>query len=156
VLTIPSQTAFGVTTAGEFSGGFNDCGKFFVNDYGGSRLTSFASPGLYLRGIPGSHTFSGDCTVWQDASTWTDAQKAGVQAFIMASMDALGDWFFWTWKVCIRMAPPSQLTQELYRLAIPLPRLAHHRPYGLTNWAFNLGTSRRTHARLLADASHSE
>jgi len=75
-----SQTAFGVTTAGEFSGGFNDCG-------------------LYLKGIPGSSTFGGDCSVWQDASKWNDAQKAGVQAFISASMDALGDWFFWTWKV---------------------------------------------------------
>jgi hypothetical protein len=77
-----SQTAFGVTTAGEFSGGWNDCG-------------------LYLKGIPGSSTFGGDCSVWQDATTWDPAQKAGVQAFISASMDALQNWFFWTWKVRI-------------------------------------------------------
>ncbi|KAF8911676.1 glycoside hydrolase superfamily [Gymnopilus junonius] len=75
-----SRNAFGVTYAGEWSNGFNDCG-------------------LFLKGIPGSHTYGGDCGVWQDSSNWDVGTKAGVMAFASASMDALRDWFFWTWKV---------------------------------------------------------
>ncbi|KAJ7573996.1 glycoside hydrolase family 5 protein [Mycena floridula] len=74
-----SQTAFGVTIAGEFSNGYNDCA-------------------LYLRGIAGP-SIHGDCDFFQDSSTWNDTMKAGLNAFTMASMDALQDWFFWTWKI---------------------------------------------------------
>lgn len=42
----------------------------------------------------------GDCTPWTDASTWSAGTKAGFMRFAMANMDAFGDWFFWTWKVC--------------------------------------------------------
>jgi hypothetical protein len=38
----------------------------------------------------------GDCSIWQDASTWNDTTKAGVKQFALASMDATQDWFFWT------------------------------------------------------------
>ncbi|KAL0946390.1 hypothetical protein HGRIS_012619 [Hohenbuehelia grisea] len=75
-----SQRDFGVTVAGEWSNGFNDCG-------------------LFLKGVPGSHTYGGDCSVWQDSSNWSQATKAGLKAFAEASMDALGDFFFWTWKI---------------------------------------------------------
>ncbi|KAG6852261.1 hypothetical protein C0991_001473, partial [Blastosporella zonata] len=76
-----SRSNFGVTIAGEFSNGFNDCG-------------------LYLKGVPGLHvSYGGDCSVWQDSSNWSAATKAGILEFARASMDALGDWFFWTWKV---------------------------------------------------------
>ncbi|TDL22966.1 glycoside hydrolase [Rickenella mellea] len=75
-----SQTAFGVTAAGEFSNGFNDCG-------------------LYLTGVGNSHTYTGDCSKWQDASTWDQSTKDDLKTFAMASMDALQNWFFWTWKV---------------------------------------------------------
>jgi glucan 1,3-beta-glucosidase len=75
-----SQTAFGVTVAGEFSNGFNDCG-------------------LYLHGVGGVPTYGGNCDDWTDASNWNASTKAGIQAFAMASMDALQNWFFWTWKV---------------------------------------------------------
>ena len=68
-----------MSIAGEFSNSFNDCG-------------------LYLRGVNGTAIF-GDCDPWQDSSTWTAGTKAGIQAFSEASMDALRDWFFWTWKV---------------------------------------------------------
>ncbi len=74
------SSTFGVTVAGEWSNGWNDCG-------------------VYLKGIPGSSTFGGDCSVWEDASTWDASQKAGVAAFNAAQMDALQDWFFWTWKI---------------------------------------------------------
>ncbi|KAJ7773286.1 glycoside hydrolase family 5 protein [Mycena metata] len=75
-----SRTAFGVTVAGEFSNGYNDCG-------------------LYLNGVNGTASYGGDCSLWQDSSTWNDTVKAGVQQFTLASMDAMQDWFFWTWKI---------------------------------------------------------
>nr|ADX07338.1 putative ectomycorrhiza-upregulated exo-beta-1,3-glucanase GH5 [Flammulina velutipes] len=70
----------GPTYAGEWSNGWNDCG-------------------FYLRGVPGSQTFGGDCSVWEDASTWDASMKAGVAAFNAAQMDAFQDFFFWTWKI---------------------------------------------------------
>ncbi|KAF8058540.1 glycoside hydrolase family 5 protein [Lyophyllum atratum] len=76
-----SRSNFGVTVAGEFSNGFNDCG-------------------LFLKGVAGrGTTYGGNCADWQDSSKWSAATKAGLQKFAEASMDALGDWFFWTWKV---------------------------------------------------------
>ncbi|KAG6849606.1 hypothetical protein H0H93_006963 [Arthromyces matolae] len=77
-----SRSAFGVTVAGEFSSSFNDCG-------------------LFLRGVPGTAgvTYGGSCSDWQDSSNWSAGTKAGLLQFTMASMDALGDWFFWTWKI---------------------------------------------------------
>ncbi|KAF8883295.1 glycoside hydrolase superfamily [Infundibulicybe gibba] len=76
-----SRAAFGVTIAGEFSNGFNDCG-------------------LFLKGTAtDATTYGGDCSVWRDASTWSPAVKAGLQRFAMSSMDALQDFFFWTWKI---------------------------------------------------------
>ncbi|KAF9260539.1 glycoside hydrolase family 5 protein [Marasmius fiardii PR-910] len=75
-----SRTGFGVTIAGEFSNGYNDCG-------------------LFLRGVPGSHTYGGDCSLYQDSSNWNETLKAGLKAYAMASMDATRDYFFWTWKI---------------------------------------------------------
>lgn len=75
-----SQKAFGVTVAGEWSNGFNDCG-------------------LYVRGVNVDPAYKGDCTPWQDSTDWSAATKAGIMAYSMASMDALQNWFFWTWKV---------------------------------------------------------
>ncbi|KAJ7071561.1 glycoside hydrolase [Mycena amicta] len=75
-----SRAAFGITIAGEFSNGFNDCG-------------------LYLHGVNGTTTYGGDCNYWQDASQWNTSVKAGLEAFALGQMDALQDWFFWTWKI---------------------------------------------------------
>lgn len=66
--------------AGEFSNGINDCG-------------------LYLLGVGTPATYSGNCAEWQDASQWTAGTKAGLLQFGLSSMDALRDYFFWTWKV---------------------------------------------------------
>ena len=52
-----------------------------------------------MKGVPGSHSYGGDCNFWQDSSTWNATVKAGVKAFAMASMDAMQNWFFWTWKI---------------------------------------------------------
>jgi glucan 1,3-beta-glucosidase len=75
-----SQTAFGVTIAGEFSLGYNDCGVF-------------------LDGVGVVPSYGGDCTLWQDSTNWNATVKSGLIEFALASMDALQDWFFWTWKV---------------------------------------------------------
>ncbi|KAJ7481290.1 glycoside hydrolase family 5 protein [Mycena galericulata] len=77
--TLP-RSAFGVTVAGEFSNGYNDCG-------------------LFLTGVNGTQSYGGDCSLWMDSSTWNATVKAGVMEFALASMDAMQDWFFWTWKV---------------------------------------------------------
>jgi aryl-phospho-beta-D-glucosidase BglC (GH1 family) len=78
-----SQTNFGFTYAGEFSNAFNDCGTF-VHGVG-----AYSTP----------PTYGGDCSDWTDSSGWNATTKAGIQAFAMASMDALQNWFFWTWKI---------------------------------------------------------
>lgn len=77
-LTFPSRVAFGVSVAGEWSNAWNDCG-------------------LFLRGVDGTTTYGGVCE--NDSSTWGDGVKAGLLSFASAQMDALGDYFFWTWKV---------------------------------------------------------
>jgi aryl-phospho-beta-D-glucosidase BglC (GH1 family) len=74
-----SQPAFGVTIAGEFTASYNDCG-------------------LFVDGVGGTPSYGGNCDTWQDSSTWDASTKAGVMAFTLASMDALQNWFFWTWK----------------------------------------------------------
>ncbi|KAJ7590552.1 glycoside hydrolase family 5 protein [Mycena floridula] len=74
-----SQAAFGITIAGEMSNGYNDCG-------------------LYVRGVNNSAKY-GDCTLFQDSTNWNSTMKAGLNRYILASMDALQDYFFWTWKI---------------------------------------------------------
>lgn len=75
-----SRENFGVTIAGEFSNAINDCG-------------------LYVRGVANGPQYSGDCTVFNNVAQWTDEIKNGFLNFQLASMDALQDWFFWTWKI---------------------------------------------------------
>ncbi|PSS05560.1 hypothetical protein PHLCEN_2v3730 [Hermanssonia centrifuga] len=75
-----SRSNFGVTIAGEFSNGFNDCG-------------------LYVRGVGTPPMYSGDCTPFMNSGDWNDTMKGGIMNFALASMDTLEDWFFWTWKI---------------------------------------------------------
>ncbi|TBU22712.1 glycoside hydrolase superfamily [Dichomitus squalens] len=75
-----SRSAFGVTMAGEFSNAINDCG-------------------LYVNSVGGSAHYGASCEYWQDASGWSDETKQGLLNFALVSMDTLGDWFFWTWKI---------------------------------------------------------
>ena len=75
-----SRKGFGVTIAGEFSNAINDCGQWVL----GVDKPPYYGPGdLY----------------WEDATQWSPSTKQGLLTFAKASMDALGDWFFWTWKV---------------------------------------------------------
>lgn len=81
---LSSRVAFGVTVAGEFSNGINDCG-------------------LFLRGIPSRTSYGGNCADWEDSSNWSEGTKAGLLKFALANMDTFGDYFFWTWKVCLSL-----------------------------------------------------
>ncbi|KAJ8594245.1 glycoside hydrolase family 5 protein [Rhizopogon salebrosus TDB-379] len=75
-----SQTAFGVTIAGEFSDGYNQCG-------------------LFLMGVGNTDSYGDSCSLFLDSSQWNATMKAGFYEFALASMDALQNWFFWTWKI---------------------------------------------------------
>ncbi|KAH7097156.1 glycoside hydrolase [Auriculariales sp. MPI-PUGE-AT-0066] len=74
-----SQTAFGVTTAGEWSLGFNDCG-------------------LYINGVRDTHVTQG-CAAWDTWEEYDDTKKTQLLNFASAQMDTFAHWFFWTWKI---------------------------------------------------------
>ncbi|KAF9228587.1 glycoside hydrolase family 5 protein [Gyrodon lividus] len=85
-----SMSAFGLSAAGEFSNAVTDCG-LWVNGVGlGTRYE-----GTY----PGNWPVVGSCTPWTDWQTWDTTMKTGIMNFALASMDALQNWFFWTWKI---------------------------------------------------------
>ncbi|KAF5316969.1 hypothetical protein D9611_003606 [Ephemerocybe angulata] len=75
-----ARTTYGISVAGEWSNGWNDCG-------------------LFLNGIEGTPTYGGNCEDWQNSANWDAATKAGLMHFALASMEALDSWFFWTWKI---------------------------------------------------------
>lgn len=92
-----SQTAFGVTIAGEFSDGYNDCG-------------------LYLMGVGNTGSYGESCSLFLDSSQWNATMKAGFYEFTLASMDALQNWFFWTWKVGLNLCMPIKPPQSKFSL----------------------------------------
>jgi glucan 1,3-beta-glucosidase len=77
-----SMTAFGLTSAGEFSNAINDCGTF-LNGVGlGARYD-----GTYTGG--GTWPVVGNCDSWVEYTTWSQDLKTSIQQFALASMDAL-------------------------------------------------------------------
>ncbi|KAJ7739701.1 glycoside hydrolase [Mycena maculata] len=84
---------FGFIVAGEFSNAVTDCG-LYVNGVGqGDRYE-----GTYTGG--GTWPALGNCTTdWLDYQNWSNSTKNSYKTFALASMDALQNWFFWTWKV---------------------------------------------------------
>ncbi|KAF9465316.1 glycoside hydrolase superfamily [Collybia nuda] len=79
IATNKSQTVFGVTLGGEFSTAINDCG-------------------LWLNGI-GSTPGHPDCSIWDDWSSYNATLVSALKQVTLASMDALQNFFFWTWKI---------------------------------------------------------
>ncbi|KAG7445616.1 glycoside hydrolase [Guyanagaster necrorhizus] len=79
IATNQSSKAFGVTLGGEWSTAVNDCG-------------------LWLNGI-GSTPGYPDCTIWDDWASYNASTIAGIKNVALASMDALQNFFFWTWKI---------------------------------------------------------
>lgn len=87
-----SMTSFGMTTAGEFSNAVTDCGLYLNNVGAGTRYE-----GTYTSGGP--YPSQGSCTPWTDWQSWDQTMKDSIKSFALASMDALQNWFFWTWKI---------------------------------------------------------
>ncbi|KAG6854911.1 hypothetical protein C0991_009734 [Blastosporella zonata] len=85
-----SSANLGLTTAGEFSNAVTDCGLWLNGVNLGTRYE-----GTY----PGSGASVGSCTTWTDWQNYSTATKTAIRNFAMASMDALQDYFFWTWKI---------------------------------------------------------
>ena len=77
-----TQSTFGVITAGEWSVAVNDCGLFVVGV-----------------GAPTNYGGAGGCDRWNNWETWDQATKDGLKQFALSTMDALQNWFFWTWKI---------------------------------------------------------
>jgi len=75
--TNQSSQVFGVTVGGEFSAAINNCG-------------------LWLNGIGGDTT---GCDVWNNWQSYTPDTVAGLSKVVLSSMDALQNFFFWTWKI---------------------------------------------------------
>jgi glucan 1,3-beta-glucosidase len=79
IATNQSSKAFGVTLGGEFSTAINDCG-------------------LWLSGI-GSQSSNPQCPTWDNWAAYNTSTIAGLKQVTLASMDALQNFFFWTWKI---------------------------------------------------------
>ncbi|KAJ7075788.1 exo-beta-1,3-glucanase [Mycena belliarum] len=79
IATNQSSKAFGVTLGGEFSTAINDCG-------------------LWLNGI-GSTPGAPNCAQMDDWASYNATLIAGLKQVTLATMDALQNFFFWTWKI---------------------------------------------------------
>ena len=120
IATNQSQQVFGLTLGGEFSTAINDCGLWYVciflsdDNAEGSSDTSLS---CRLSGI-GSTPSSPDCAIWDDWAvciitidstcpwpsnlihkSYNASTIVGLKDVTLASMDALQNTFFWTWKI---------------------------------------------------------
>ncbi|KAF9260276.1 glycoside hydrolase [Marasmius fiardii PR-910] len=86
-----STDAFGHNNAGEWSFGINDCGLFLNGVEDGIRYE-----GTY-QGSESKRV--GSCDEWTDWERYNATTKAELRKFAMASIDALQNYFFWTWKI---------------------------------------------------------
>ncbi|KAK7449688.1 hypothetical protein VKT23_013161 [Stygiomarasmius scandens] len=87
-----SMSDFGLNNAGEWSLAVTDCGKW-VNGVGqGTRYE-----GDYV--LDPSFKRVGSCDPWTDWQNYDQATKDGMKTLALASMDALQNYFFWTWKI---------------------------------------------------------
>lgn len=77
-VTNRSQTNFGITVGGEFSTAVNNCG-------------------LWLEG-PESPT-QARCAVWDNWAAWDQTWMEELRQITLATMDALQNYFYWTWKI---------------------------------------------------------
>jgi glucan 1,3-beta-glucosidase len=86
-----SLNNFGLTTAGEFSLAVNDCGLWVNGVFNGTRYE-----GTYPDPPPAA---VGSCDVWNNWPAWSQDIRNGLMQFALSSMDALQNYFFWTWKI---------------------------------------------------------
>lgn len=96
-----SQQAFGVTIAGEFSNAVSFLPSTGILYYSPHSSLKVNDCGLWVRGVDGQASYGGDCSTWEDASTWDSSVVNGLNQFALSSMDSLQNYFFWTWKVLL-------------------------------------------------------
>ncbi|KAJ7090300.1 exo-beta-1,3-glucanase [Mycena belliarum] len=103
---------FGFVVAGEFSNAVTDCG-LYVNGVGqGVRYEgTYTSDGPWPK--------LGNCASdWLDYPNWDAATKKAYMTFALASMDALQNFFFWTWKVGNSTAGKVEAPHWSYQLGL--------------------------------------
>nr|XP_031862199.1 uncharacterized protein CI109_002161 [Kwoniella shandongensis]KAA5529271.1 hypothetical protein CI109_002161 [Kwoniella shandongensis] len=82
--TNDSSTSFGLTFGGEWSNAVNDCG-YWLNGVGST---------------PSYNALGADyCKQSEEYFNWSEDTRQGIMSYTMANMDALQNWFFWTWKI---------------------------------------------------------
>ncbi|KAF7353600.1 Glycoside hydrolase [Mycena venus] len=103
---------FGFIVAGEFSNAVTDCGLYVNGVNLGTRYE-----GTYT--LDGNHPDLGNCTTdWLNYQSWDAPTKAAYKTFAMSSMDALQNWFFWTWKIGNSTAGKIEAPQWSYQLGL--------------------------------------
>ncbi|KAF8171020.1 glycoside hydrolase superfamily [Mycena galopus ATCC 62051] len=105
-----TMSDFGFIVAGEWSNAVTDCG-LYVNGVGqGTR---------YEGTFPGYSSALGNCTTdWLDWQNWDSTTKQAYMKFAQSSMDALQNWFFWTWKIGNSTAGIIEAPQWSYQLGL--------------------------------------
>jgi glucan 1,3-beta-glucosidase len=89
--TNQTSIQFGPNNAGEFSAAINDCGQWLNGVNLGQRYD-----GTYK---DWSNSRTGSCDMWNDYRQWDQQTKDDLLTFVSGSMDALQNFFFWTWKI---------------------------------------------------------
>ncbi|CAE6377307.1 unnamed protein product [Rhizoctonia solani] len=103
-----SMSTFGMTTAGEFSNAFNDCG-FFLN---GVNLGARYDGTFQYYGGPTAG--AGACVKWMDDRLWSAAEKEAIRQFALSSFDAFQHYFFWTWKIGVSTTWGNRVAAPLW------------------------------------------
>ncbi|KAI9509662.1 exo-beta-1,3-glucanase [Russula earlei] len=106
-----SMSTFGLTGAGEFSNAINDCGLFVNGVNMGTRYEGTYNDGSTWPKV-------GDCGPWEDYTTWSQALIDSTKQFALASMDALQNYFFWTWKIGNSTSNAIQAPSWSYKLGL--------------------------------------
>jgi glucan 1,3-beta-glucosidase len=110
--TNETSASFGPNNAGEFSAAVNDCGHWVTGVGLGTRFEG-TYDGFEGRGI-------GQCDYWNDYRLWDDATKQTMLTYVSGAMDALQNYFFWTWKIgnSTNAALPQPNAMWHYRLGL--------------------------------------
>lgn len=68
---------------------------------GGEWSTATNDCGLWLNGVGSTPGYDaiGSCNTTDEYWTYNADTKAGILSYAQSNMDALQNWFFWTWKV---------------------------------------------------------
>ncbi|TIB03003.1 hypothetical protein E3P94_00856 [Wallemia ichthyophaga] len=94
--TNQSMNNYGVTIAGEFSLAINDCGTVNGVDEGTRYEGTYTNDqGNVLQPNFGE----GACDEFNNWQGWDDQFKSQIKTFGLSSMDALQNFFFWTWRI---------------------------------------------------------